>query len=78
MSSSRKPYEIKVTASPYPDGSGYAAEATIEPGDDGIPAVNIDNAWRLSHAGWLELKAAIDRGFAMAIETTAHKNGDRT
>ena len=34
-------YEFKVRAAPYSDGSGYAAEATIEPGDDGEPSVQV-------------------------------------
>ena len=63
-----KKYEINVTAAPYSDGSGYAAEATIVPGDDGQPSVQINVVYRINAGEWTELRAAIDHALEMAAK----------
>lgn len=64
----QKPYEFVVRAAPYSDGSGYAAEATIEPGDDGAPAVRVDINYRITGAEWADLVKAVDTALTAARE----------
>lgn len=63
-------YEFMVRAAPYSDGSGYKAKATVEPGDDGDPAVCLEVVYRINKAEWLDFVQAIHTAFAAANERT--------
>lgn len=63
---SKPAYEITVRAAQYLDGSGYAGEATVSPGDDGEPAVEASVIYKLTLPQWIEFRAAIDDAFKCA------------
>lgn len=62
---SARAFKFERNVSPFSDGSGYGARATVEQTDEG-PMLTVEMIYRISIADWPVLRKAIDDMVALA------------